>query len=93
VPERERGGQRFTIIVVAEGGKPAAASSPSARRVADSPDPIRLGGAGEVLAGLLQPYVESEVRTTILGHVQRGGTPPPTTARWRRRSGRTPRRW
>jgi ATP-dependent phosphofructokinase / diphosphate-dependent phosphofructokinase len=73
--ERERGGQRFTIIVVAEGAAPEGGQLAIQQIVADSPDPIRLGGAGEVVAGLVQPYVESEVRTTILGHVQRGGTP------------------
>ena len=36
-----------------------------------------LGGAGNVLAHALEHRLESEVRTTILGHVQRGGTPTP----------------
>jgi ATP-dependent phosphofructokinase / diphosphate-dependent phosphofructokinase len=72
---RERGGQRFTIIVVAEGAAPEGGGLAIQQIVSDSPDPIRLGGAGEVVAGLVQPHVESEVRATILGHVQRGGTP------------------
>ena len=43
--------------------------------IADSPDPVRLGGVGHWLQQQLQPRVDSEVRTTLLGHVQRGGTP------------------
>lgn len=73
--ERERGGQRFTIIVVAEGARPRGGEMAVAQRVADSPDPIRLGGIGKVLEAELKERIESEIRTTILGHIQRGGTP------------------
>ena len=38
---------------------------------------MRLGGIGHVLAEQLKPRIRSEVRTTILGHMQRGGTPTP----------------
>ncbi|MEP0547372.1 MAG: ATP-dependent 6-phosphofructokinase [Rhodothermales bacterium] len=72
---RQHGGQKFTIIVVAEGAKPKGGELAIQQLIADSPDPIRLGGACNVLASQLQPLVESEIRTTILGHVQRGGTP------------------
>jgi 6-phosphofructokinase 1 len=47
------------------------------RRVADSPDPLRLGGVAHVLREQLQPLLHSEVRATVLGHVQRGGVPTP----------------
>ena len=46
-------------------------------RLENSPDPIRLGGVANVLREQLQPHLESEVRSTQLGHVQRGGTPTP----------------
>lgn len=72
---REARGQRFTIVAIAEGAKPKGGEMSVARRVEESHDPIRLGGAGEFLAELLRPRVNNEVRTTILGHVQRGGTP------------------
>jgi 6-phosphofructokinase 1 len=42
-----------------------------------SPDPVRLGGVGHVLRERLQPHLKSEVRATVLGHVQRGGDPTP----------------
>lgn len=37
----------------------------------------RLGGAAMVLRDRLQPMVHSEIRATVLGHVQRGGSPTP----------------
>ena len=43
--------------------------------LAGSPDPLRLGGVGQRLQQQLQPLLASEVRATLLGHVQRGGTP------------------
>ena len=46
-------------------------------RIADSPEPVRLGGVGNVLRAQLEPMLGCEVRTTILGHVQRGGPPTP----------------
>ena len=47
------------------------------RLMTDSPDPIRLGGVANVLREWLQPHLKSEVRATVLGHVQRGGRPTP----------------
>lgn len=73
--EREHGGQRFTIIAIAEGAKPKGGEQAVAQIVEESPDPVRLGGIGKVLEHQLQDRVDSEVRTTILGHMQRGGTP------------------
>ncbi|MGI9174172.1 MAG: 6-phosphofructokinase [Rhodothermales bacterium] len=75
--ERESGGQRFTIIVIAEGARPRGGTMEVAQLVEDSPDPVRLGGIGEVLETELKERIRSEIRTTILGHVQRGGTPTP----------------
>ncbi|MCC6249755.1 MAG: ATP-dependent 6-phosphofructokinase [Rubrivivax sp.] len=44
-------------------------------RVDDPAAPLRLGGIAQVLQHRLQPLVGSEVRSTLLGHVQRGGAP------------------
>jgi len=74
---RETDGQRFTIIAIAEGAHADGAGMTVRATLSDSPDPVRLGGAGQVLGDALDPLLESEVRTTILGHVQRGGTPTP----------------
>lgn len=73
--ERAEGGQRFTIISIAEGAKPKGGSMAIRERIEDSPDPLRLGGIGNQLAQDLKAQAESAVRTTILGHVQRGGSP------------------
>jgi 6-phosphofructokinase 1 len=75
--QRESGGQRFTIISMAEGARPAGGEMTIQRTVEESHDPIRLGGACQRLGAELESRIESEVRTTILGHVQRGGTPTP----------------
>ncbi len=73
--ERESGGQRFTIVVVAEGAHPLEGDMTVEQVIEESPDPTRLGGVGKVLERKLSKRVNSEVRTTILGHMQRGGTP------------------
>ncbi len=67
--------QRYTIICIGEGAKERGAGLTVREQVAHSPDPVRLGGVGHVLRQRLQPHLQSEVRTTVLGHVQRGGDP------------------
>ncbi|WP_294401762.1 6-phosphofructokinase [uncultured Clostridium sp.] len=75
VEERKKQGKLFTIIVVAEGAKPKDGDVMVAKIVEDSPDPIRLGGIGNKLSEDLEKIVkEREVRCTVLGHIQRGGT-------------------
>ena len=69
--------QRYTLICGAEGARPEGGSFTVKERIEDSPEPIRLGGVGNVLRAQLEPLVGCEVRTTILGHVQRGGPPTP----------------
>jgi 6-phosphofructokinase 1 len=39
---------------------------------------VKLGGIGELLAREIRKRTDSEVRVTVLGHVQRGGTPTAT---------------
>ena len=72
---RQQGGQRFTIIAIAEGAKPKHGERVVRERVDKTSDSVRLGGIGRALDGELQDRLESEIRTTILGHMQRGGTP------------------
>ena len=75
VEERRKEGKLFTIIVVAEGAKPKDGDVVVSKIVADSPDPIRLGGIGNKLADDLEKIIpDHEVRCTVLGHIQRGGT-------------------
>jgi len=69
--------RRTTLICIAEGAAPLDGAMTVAERIADSPDPVRLGGVAHVLRHQLEPLVASEVRATVLGHVQRGGPPTP----------------
>jgi 6-phosphofructokinase 1 len=76
IEERAARGQKFSLVVVAEGAKPVG-GSPSIQ-VEDAGDGHpRLGGAGLRLARDLRSRVEHEVRATVLGHLQRGGSPVP----------------
>ena len=74
--ERERRG-RHSLICIGEGAKTRGGALTIERQIADSPDPIRLGGVAHALREQLQPLLASEVRATVLGHVQRGGAPTP----------------
>ncbi|MEG0295583.1 MAG: 6-phosphofructokinase [Clostridium sp.] len=75
IREREEQGKPFSIIVVSEGARPKDGEVVVAKIVEDSPDPIRLGGIGNKLAGDLEKLIKNhEVRCTVLGHIQRGGT-------------------
>ncbi len=71
------GGEGWTLICVAEGAHPEGGEMTVLQTIADSPDPIRLGGVGAVLQHHLQARLASEVRSTLLGHTQRGGSPTP----------------
>ena len=67
--------KNFAIVVVAEGAKPLGGEVVVSQVIENSPDPIRLGGIGNVIAGQLEHLAGLECRATILGHTQRGGTP------------------
>jgi len=75
--EKRNESQSFSVVVVAEGAKPVDGEAiVSKANVEGAPDPIRLGGIGMYLQKQLEEAnIESEIRTTILGHIQRGGTP------------------
>ena len=71
---REKAGKLFSIICIAEGAKPMGGEVVIQKVVADSPDPIRLGGVANKLAYDLEKLIEDhEIRSTVLGHLQRGG--------------------
>ncbi len=77
VLERSRRGKRFSIVVAAEGARAKAGQMVVSKRIAGSPDPIRLGGIGPRLAEEIAACTGLECRAVILGHIQRGGTPTP----------------
>ena len=75
INERITSGRNSTIIVVAEGAKPEGGDITVRMIVSDSHDPIRLGGIGDRLANEITEKTNLEARVTVLGHIQRGGTP------------------
>ncbi len=77
VKKRSQKGRRYSIIVAAESAAPRGGKMVVHKEVADSPDPIRLGGIAEVLADELSEATGISCRGVNLGHVQRGGSPTP----------------
>ncbi|WP_169944677.1 6-phosphofructokinase [Microbispora sp. H11081] len=63
------------IIVVAEGAHPLEGQMALQTGELDSFGHVRLGGIGEMLAKEIEKRTGKEARTTVLGHIQRGGTP------------------
>ncbi len=76
INERYNGGTGFVNVVIAEGAKAinGTVTGKAAKDAGD--DHIKLGGVGNLLRAQLESSgVEAQIRTTILGHTQRGGTP------------------
>nr|WSW69685.1 6-phosphofructokinase [Streptomyces sp. NBC_00995] len=63
------------IVVIAEGAAPAEGEMVLKDGSYDSFGHVRLSGVGEWLAKEIESRTGKEARTTVLGHVQRGGTP------------------
>lgn len=77
INDRKKEGKKFTIIVVSEGAKPKDGEM-VIRKTLDEGiglDNIRLGGIGDKLAEDLEKRTGMISRNTVLGYVQRGGTP------------------
>jgi ATP-dependent phosphofructokinase / diphosphate-dependent phosphofructokinase len=63
------------IVVVAEGATPAAGTISLTDQGVDAFGHARLGGIGQLLEREIASRTGKEARATVLGHVQRGGTP------------------
>ncbi len=72
---RSKKGRRFSIVAVAEGAKPQDGELTVQRVIQDSPDQLRLGGISIKLSAQIEDLTGLEARATILGHLQRGGSP------------------
>jgi len=75
VNDRKARGKKFSIMVVAEGAKPIDGEMVVQRTIAGRTDPIKLGGIGTKVASDLEVLIGLETRVTVLGHIQRGGSP------------------
>ncbi|MGH3131577.1 MAG: 6-phosphofructokinase [Gaiellaceae bacterium] len=80
IRRRHRRGKDFSIVVVSEGYELTYESGE--RRAVDQGGEdafghVRLGGVGDALAREIEERTSYETRVTVLGHVQRGGSPTP----------------
>lgn len=73
--KRYERGKGFSIVVVAEGATFKEGQEVVLEEKLDAFGHVRLGGIGEVLAGKIEERTKLETRVTVLGHIQRGGTP------------------
>jgi len=67
--------QYAPILVVSEGAQPEEGEMVTLDKGVDAFGHVRLGGIGEWLASQIEVRTGKEARTTVLGHIQRGGTP------------------
>lgn len=72
---RHEAGKYASIVVVAEGALPAEGTLEVAEPGVDQYGHKRLGGIANVVASEIESRTGFETRVTVLGHVQRGGTP------------------
>jgi len=68
-------GRRFSVVVVAEGAYPKGGNRVVKEAAGGKSVVERLGGVGEALSRELGGVLEMDIRVTVLGHLQRGGTP------------------
>jgi ATP-dependent phosphofructokinase / diphosphate-dependent phosphofructokinase len=73
--ERRFQSQYSPIIVVAEGAQPQGGMPETRDAPRDAFGHVRLGGIAHWLEGEIERRTGKEARATVLGHVQRGGTP------------------
>ena len=79
IRQRHERGRYFSIVVVAEGAKfssePGQGSPILQDMGKDEFGHAKLGGIGEIIAGLIEERLNIETRSVTLGHLQRGGSP------------------
>ena len=73
--KRHLRGKSFSIVVVAEGAKFKEGDLIKQEEKLDAFGHVRLGGIGHILGDEIEKRTGYETRVTVLGHIQRGGTP------------------
>jgi len=73
--KRHSRGKSFSIIVIAEGAKFKKGDLVKQEEKLDAFGHVRLGGIGHILGEMIEKRTGFETRVTVLGHIQRGGTP------------------
>jgi ATP-dependent phosphofructokinase / diphosphate-dependent phosphofructokinase len=75
IERRHQRGRYFSIVVVAEGATPVEGQLGTLGGTTDEFGHVRLGGIGQQLEREIEQRTGYETRATVLGHIQRGGTP------------------
>ena len=75
IRRRHSRGRYFSIVVVAEGAVPKEGTMETIKGEEDEFGHVRLGGIGQRLEHEIETRTGFESRATVLGHIQRGGTP------------------
>jgi 6-phosphofructokinase 1 len=77
INKRQLMGKKFSLVCVAEGAKVQGGEMVIKEKDIKRTDSIQLGGIGEVVAKNIEKNTGRETRVTVLGHLQRGGSPTP----------------
>ena len=77
INDRRSKGKNFSIVVVAEGAMPKGGTITveNTRNNGEGVDNTKLGGIGNIVAKQLEQLTGLEARCTVLGYMQRGGSP------------------
>jgi 6-phosphofructokinase 1 len=75
IEERRRLGDHFSIVIVAEGAAPVGGKRSVLTTTPEGHE--RLGGIGNKVGDIIGQQTQMDVRVTVLGHLQRGGSPTP----------------
>ena len=75
IKKRHKRGKTFSIVVAAEGAKFKEGQEVLQEEGMDAFGHVRLGGIGQILGNEIEKRTGFETRVTVLGHIQRGGTP------------------
>jgi len=75
IKNRHTRGKTFSIIVVAEGAQFKEGTFTTQEQKLDEFGHVRLGGIGEQIAQEVEKRTGYETRVSVLGHIQRGGSP------------------
>jgi len=77
IHKRQLMGKKFSLVCVAEGAKAQGGKIVVKETDIKRTDPIQLGGIGALVSKNIEKNTGRETRVTVLGHLQRGGSPTP----------------
>ncbi len=77
IASRHALGKNFSIVVVAEGAQFREGDHVTQAKGLDAFGHVRLGGIGQAISDEIEKRTKFETRCTVLGHIQRGGSPIP----------------